>query len=104
MKTIKAYKLFRIRKDGTIGSLFINRKQKLVMGKWLVAEDHETKGYAHRYGWHCTAKPNAPHLSKSGRKWFSVYIRYFKKIKRPVSQGGLWFLAKRLKIIKELSV
>ena len=48
----KAYKLFIKRKDGTIGPLFIGRKQRIPMGVWLEAEDIPTKGYAHRPGWH----------------------------------------------------
>ena len=29
---VKGFKLFRLRKDGTIGPLFINRKQVIEMG------------------------------------------------------------------------
>ena len=42
------YKLFRKRKDGTYGPLFINRKLRLVVGETYQEEDHPTKGYAHR--------------------------------------------------------
>jgi len=98
-----AYKLLRVRKDGTIGPLFINQKQRLPIGKWLEAEDHPTKGYAHRPGWHCTIKPLAPHLSLRGRTWFRVTIEDFKEHLRPQHQGGLWFLSQRIKLMKELS-
>ena len=47
-----AYKLLRIRKDGSIGPLFINQKQRVPIGEWLDAEDHPTSGFAHRPGWH----------------------------------------------------
>jgi hypothetical protein len=50
-----AYKLFRVRKDGTLGPLFINRPQRVPVGKALVAEDHPTKGFAFRPGWHVCA-------------------------------------------------
>lgn len=66
---ITAYKLFRVRKDGTIGPLFINRKLVVVPGQWMEAESHPTKGFALRPGWHCTLAPVAPHLKtdlKSG--------------------------------------
>lgn len=33
VETIIAYKLFRVRKDGTIGPLFINRKLVVVPGE-----------------------------------------------------------------------
>lgn len=50
MKTIKGYKLLRLRKDGTLGPLFINARMRIPVGKWLKAESHPTKGYALRPG------------------------------------------------------
>jgi len=97
----KAYKLLRLRKDGTLGPLFINRRQVIPVGQWLQAEDHPTKGYAHRPGWHCTAKPEAPHLSKKGRVWCLVEIEDYSEFRRPESQGGLWFLANHMRVIRE---
>lgn len=97
------YKLLRVRKDGTIGPLFINRKQRIPIGEWLKAEAHKTSGYAFRPGWHCTAKPKAPHLSMKGRTWYAVMIEDFVEYKRPLIQGGLWFLAQRMKLIKKLT-
>jgi hypothetical protein len=96
------YKLFRKRKDGTYGPLFINRKQKLVINEWYKAEKHPTKGYAYRPGWHCCGKPEAPHLSTKGRVWCVVELGSFVQLKRPESQGGTWFLANRIKILQEL--
>ena len=94
------YKLFRVRKDGTIGSLFINRKARLPLNKWLTAEEYPTKGFAFRPGWHCTAKPEAPHLSEKDRAWFKVEIKHFTEEHRPESQGGLWYLAKKMRILE----
>ena len=98
---IGVYKLLRVRKDGSIGPLFINRKQRIPINKWLVAEDHPTKGYAHRKGWHCTAQPIAPHLSKKGRRWYQVLICDYVECVRPQSQGGLWFLAQQMKVVQK---
>lgn len=98
-----AYKLLRVRKDGTIGPLFINQRQRIPTGKWIIAEDHPTKGYAHRPGWHCTIKPRAPHLSMNGRTWYAVLIKDFVEHRRPRAQGGLWFLAQQMKVIKKLT-
>jgi hypothetical protein len=97
-----AYKLFRKRKDGTYGPLFINRKQKLLTDVWYFAEDHKTKGYAHRPGWHSCELPLAPHLSKKDRVWCKVKINDLVRHQRPESQGGLWFTSNVLKIIEEL--
>ena len=101
MKKI-AYKLLRNRKDGSIGPLFINQKQRIPLNKWIEAEDHPTKGYAHRPGWHCTEKPVAPHLSPKNRTWYKVIIKDYKPFSRPQHQGGLWFLAKFMKVIERI--
>ena len=94
-----AYKLLRLRKDGSLGPLFINRRQRIPVGVWSPAEDHPTKGYAHRPGWHACAKPRAPHLSTAGRVWCKVGISNFTILERPASQGGKWYLADWLKVL-----
>jgi hypothetical protein len=99
---MKAYKLLRVRKNGTIGPLFINRRQIIPTGVWLESEDHPTKGFAHRQGWHCTLKPVAPHLSLKGRCWYEVSIKETMRYKRPESQGGTWVLAQKMKIKRPL--
>lgn len=93
------YKLFRLRKDGTIGPLFINRKQVLPIGEWIDAEEHLTKGYAFRPGWHILEKPEAPHLTNKGRVWYTVEFKDFTIKTRPTNQGGKWFLAKKMRIM-----
>lgn len=98
-----AYKLVRQRKDGTLGPLFINRRAILPIGKWMESEDHPTKGFKHRPGWHCTLEPKAPHLSTKGRVWVKVLVTDdFIYEPRPASQGGSWILAKRMKILEKL--
>lgn len=99
-----AYKLFTKRKNGSIGSLFINRRAVLEPNKWLIAEDHRTDGFSHRPGWHCTVKPKAPHLKTQGRVWYKVEIQDYKTFCRPRSQGGKWLLANKLKILKPLEI
>ena len=98
----RAYKLVRLMKDGSLASLFIGKTNRLPRGEWLDAECIPTKGFAIRPGWHCTHKPNAPHLSMVGRKWVRVTIQEYDIIRRPKSQGGTWFIAQRMKIDKEI--
>jgi len=101
---VKAYKLLRQRKDGSLGPLFINRSQRLPIGQWLQAEDHPTKGYAHRPGWHTSPAPEAPHLRQGGdRVWAACEIEDFYPFARPAYQGGEWLIAKRLKINEVLA-
>jgi hypothetical protein len=97
-----AYKLFRKRKNGTLGPLFINRTLVIPQGQWLKAEAHLTKGYKFRPGWHCCAFPKAPHLSMKDRVWCEVEIEDFESVVRPENQGGLWYLAKNLRMIGEI--
>jgi len=95
-----AYKLLRVRKDGSLGPLFINRRLRIPVGTWLTAEDHPTKGYTRRPGWHAMLKPVAPHLSTKGRAWFQVDVdNDFDAYTRPKSQGGAWLVAKRIKVL-----
>lgn len=95
-----AYKLFRMRRDGTIGSLYINRKARLPVDEWLRSDLHPTKGFAVREGWHVLAKPVAPHLKPmSDRVWYKVQIRDWSTFFRPANQGGQWYLAKWMRII-----
>ena len=103
-----AYKLFRQRKDGTLGPLFINARQRVPMGEWLEAEDHPTRGFAQRKGWHCTLTPNAPHLKLQPKGSTRVGARGegedFEEYNRPESQGGTGVLAQRMKIIETIGV
>jgi hypothetical protein len=98
------YKLFRVRKDGTLGPLFINRKLRIETGKWYPMEEHPTKGFAFRPGWHICSKPEAPHLSMRDRVWFKVEFNLLDTIKRPESQGGLWYLGKDMRVIERIEV
>jgi hypothetical protein len=95
-----AYKLFRVRKDGSLGPLFINRRQRIPVGRVLRAESHPTKGYAYRPGWHCCGTPSAPHLKLSpDRRWFRVWIDRYSEHLRPESQGGRWYTARKMLVI-----
>ena len=94
------YKLFRVRKNGTLGSLFIGRKAIVPVGVWLDAQSHRTKGYAFRPGWHITHEPYAPHLSIRDRTWYKVSFDDYQEIKRPESQGGVWYVAQKMKVLE----
>ena len=95
------YKLFRRLKSGEITSLFINKTERLKRGVWLIAKEYPTKGYKFRPYWHCTEKPYAPHLSEKNRVWLKVEIENFIEFQRPEHQGGKWYLAKKMKILKD---
>jgi hypothetical protein len=100
---IKVYKLVRQRKDGSLGPLFINARLRIPMNTWMEAEEHPTKGFAYRPGWHCCFKPVAPHLSEKNRVWVECEAQDYCTYARPESQGGCWILAKRIKVLRILS-
>jgi hypothetical protein len=99
-----AYKLIRKLKDGSLSPLFINKKSRIPLNEWLEAENHPTKGFSVRKGWHCTLKPIAPHLSTKNRVWVEVEIEDIEFYNRPESQGGTWVLAQKIRVIRELNI
>lgn len=82
-------------KDGSIRPLFIGKSESLPIGEIMQAKDIPTNGYARRPGWHCTLKPNAPHLKDTDNRriWLSVFVGNFVTYDRPESQGGTWILS-----------
>jgi hypothetical protein len=96
---VRAYKLFRQLKSGELTSLFVNRRRRLPINHWLKAESYPTKGLLLRPFWHCTPKPIAPHLSERGRVWAVVEIEDYEEFLRPATQGEVWYLARRMKIL-----
>lgn len=98
------YKLFRIRKDGTLGPLFINAKQRIPMDQWLEAETTHLppkSTWKVRPGWHICHKPYAPHLTSTvtPRVWCKVLYHEATELPRPERLGGNWILAKYIKVL-----
>ena len=99
-----AYKLLSMRKDGSLGPLFINKRQRIKIGVWYNAEPHRKKGYAFRPGWHAFfTMDGASHLKKKikreKRVWVKCEVMDFVFYDRPVNQGQ-WILAQKLKVIE----
>jgi len=95
-----AYKLCRKKKNGDITSLFINKSETLLFNVWIEAKSFPTKGFKVRPFWHCTSSPIAPHLFLKGRVWVKVEIDDYEIFNRPENQGGIWFLAKKIKLLE----
>ena len=106
MQRMVGYKLFKLRKDGSIGPLFINARQRIEVGVEYQAEDRPTKGFAHRPGWHiCTSMDGAPHLKQDGklgesRVWAKVEFTLQEVVERPTAQGGTWYLGSSMKVLE----
>jgi len=97
-----AYKLVRKLKSGKLTPLFINKQLGINFDTWYPSECHPTKGFKVRQGWHCTSKPEAPHLSERDRVWVKVEIANYETLHRPDSQGGLWYLADKIRFLEVL--
>jgi hypothetical protein len=94
-----------VRRDGTLGSLFVDRKSTIPVGRWLYAKLKPTPGLKPRKGFHSLLKPVEPHLKtdlKSGerRRWFVCQALDYETIVRPEAQGGTWVVSERLKILE----
>jgi hypothetical protein len=122
------YKLLRLRKNGTLGPLFIEASRVLELGVVQQANCTPTKGYAIRPGFHSTWKPEAPHLDMKGRVWVECTVpgeQYTKEQHqdlfdtrngmsklpsngwylwpRPANQGGIWIISDQLRLNRILS-
>ena len=104
-----AYKLLRRKKDGSLGPLFVGRASRLSIGVTYEARsDLPHPGLAHRPGFHCTRAPCAPHIKmrlKNGeeRVWCTVKLSgEITPHQRPASQGGLWYTAEKMRLLREL--
>jgi hypothetical protein len=102
MKATTAYKLFRKRKDGTLGPLFIGASQRITIGEWMEAEDIPTKGFAHRPGWHAGLVPETHIQENDNRVWCECLIKDYYPFQLNSKQKE-WQIAKWLKVVKELT-
>jgi len=102
----RAFKLFRVDRNGDLHSLFIGKVTTLPIGEWLTAESIPTNGFAVRPGWHCCSEQSAPHLvltpkGDMPRVWAEVDIDgRIDCHNRPENQGGLWFTAEKMRIVR----
>jgi hypothetical protein len=102
---MNGYKLVRKRADGSYGPLFIHTSERWHLGDTVHAGDHPTKGYAHRPGLHAMAEPRAPHMNEHapGRVWVEVDLQDVRTFDRPRAQGGTWYLADQMTILREVA-
>lgn len=100
-----AFKLVRVREDGSLGSLFVRRSRRLPVGKWIKADlkvrprDRVAGGgvLKLRPGWHAAEKPALAHLTRTGRAVFKVRLR--KNVKRHIGPQGVWYTADEMYIM-----
>lgn len=107
---MRAYKLLRVRPNGTVSPLFFERGKSLPIGVWIKATlGLVKKGFAPRSGFHTLAQPHAPHLnmelaSGERREFWEVEIKDYETFRRPDSQGGVWFLSNEMKLVKKVGM
>lgn len=119
-------------RPGELFPLFIGKDKPTPIGEWVQAEFIPTDGFAERPGWHVGPSPKAMHLMcKDGtmpkdRVWAEVEIpadidwtpiallqptkdlrklipqHGFYRFPRPANQGGEWWIAGAIKIVRIL--
>lgn len=97
MKAYKAYKLCKLRKDGSVGPLFIKKSLRIPFGEWIEAGDHPTNGFAHRPGWHCSWDMTTHLKLTPDRVWVEVEIEDWEEFQW---RKSTWVLAKRVKFVR----
>lgn len=77
----KGYKLFE-QKNDKLYPLFIDKNTPIPVDTWLTAENHTTKDFAPRPGWHIGEIPDAPWLKGYDGTDKGIYKSRFKHGKR----------------------
>ncbi|MCG5526868.1 hypothetical protein LRF89_06695 [Halorhodospira sp. 9621] len=99
------YKLMRRMGDG-YAPLYFCRSHRYQLGDWQEAVDGGRKrGYAHRPFFHICQAPDAPHIRlRAPRVWLLCEFQPHQVFPRPSSQGGDWFLAKWMRLLREVAL
>ena len=98
-------KLFKQRKDGTLGPLYIGSKQRIDSkgGEWLPFDEKlSKKGFGERPGWHAptTVAPQIKAKTKNQERVVrDVALRNWTMFPRPASQGSEWYLAGEMMVL-----
>lgn len=69
-----AKKLFTLRKDGTLSSLFYDKKRKLTVGVMYSARNCAPPGRIPRPGFRAVKRKNTFHFVTNGRVWCEVWL------------------------------
>lgn len=89
MKIRKGYKLFEQDSKGNLYALFIDKKTVMPVGEWLKAENHPTKGFGLRPGYHIgEGIPSAPWLMSFDGTYKSQRSKYWKRV-----WAEVWYVA-----------
>ena len=80
MKIERGYKLFEMDTHGNLYALFIDKKTIMPVGELLKAENHPTKGFANRPGYHIGQIPSAPWLMSADMTYKSQRSKHWKRV------------------------
>lgn len=76
---VKAFKVFKRRKDGTLGSLFVDCRRRIAVGKWIEAKDaFRPTWLSFLPGWHSHAdfsKAKALLKAADNRVMYEVLVK-----------------------------
>lgn len=81
MEIRKGYKLFEQDPEGNLYALFIDKKTPMPINEWLKAENHPTKGFGPRPGFHIGENiPSAVWLMSFDGTYKSQRSKYWKRV------------------------
>lgn len=89
MEIRKGFKLFEQDPKGNLYALFIDKKTVMPVGEWLKAENHPTKGFGPRPGYHIgEGIPSAPWLMSFDSTYKSQRSKYWRRV-----WAEVWYVA-----------
>ncbi len=89
MEIRKGYKLFEQDPEGNLYALFIDKKVVMPTDVWLKAENHPTKGFSPRPGYHIgEGIPSAPWLMSFDGTYKSQRSKYWRRV-----WAEVWYVA-----------
>jgi hypothetical protein len=96
----RGWKVFRVRDDGTLGSLFFGRRRVLLRGQWLGAHKGlHLSSLAYRPGWHVLLRRSAPWLTSKKDRRVMLRVEARGVISVYVSPRGVpWLIAQEIRI------
>lgn len=80
MKIERGFKLFEMDQNGNLYALFIDKNTIMPINSWLQAENHPTKGFAARPGYHIGQIPSAPWLMSADGTYKSQRRKHWKRV------------------------
>ena len=104
---MKMYKIMRVKTDGMLYPIGVNRYRSYNVGEWYDAEHIESRKYKTKKGFYGFEKPSSKRYKESLRRgekrvWVECETEDCELYYHPMD-GETWMIAQRMKILRALS-